>query len=74
MGLYPDRDTAYRGMAAAGPAWAAIEYSGEAVFRPALLRAIDPYIDKVTGRVRMTATFSHVLARKPGHAPGISSA
>ncbi len=74
VGLYPDRDTAYRGMAAAGPARAAIEHSGEAAFRPALLRAIDPYTDPVTGRVRMTATFSHVLARKPGHAPGISSA
>jgi SAM-dependent methyltransferase len=68
VGLYPDRDTAYRGMAAAGPAWAAIEHSGEAAFRPALLRAIDPYVDPVTGRMRMTATFSHVLARKPGHA------
>jgi SAM-dependent methyltransferase len=72
VGLYPDLDTAYRGMAAASPAWAAIQHSGEAAFRPALLRAIDPYIDPVTGRVRMTATFSHVLARKPGHAPGNS--
>ena len=67
VGLYPDRDTAYRGLAAAGPAWAAIEHSGEAAFRPALLSAIDPYADPVTGRVRMTATFSHVLARKPDH-------
>lgn len=65
VGLYPDRDTAYRGVAAAGPSYAAIQHSGEAAFRPVLLGAIDPYIDPVTGRVRMTASFSHVLARKP---------
>jgi hypothetical protein len=52
----------------------AIGASERRAVRSALPCATDPYIDPVTSRVRLTATFSHVLARKPGHAPGITSA
>lgn len=63
-GLYRGTDDAYRGLAASGPAWGAIAYSGEEAFHAALFPVIQSHRDPASGRVLMEGTFGFVLARK----------
>lgn len=64
VGEYRDAETAWRGLASSGPAWAAIHHSGEQRFRDALMPVIGRHVSARSGIVRMAASFAHVTAVK----------
>lgn len=59
--IYPDRDTALRGLLSAGPVVKAIQASGEAAVRDAVSGAIEPF-RRDDGTYRMENKFRYLLA------------
>lgn len=63
--LYDNIDDAYKGLASAGPAVIAIDYSGEVEVRIALEEYLNRFTDSDSGRIKLTGTFASVFGRKP---------
>lgn len=61
--IYPDQDTALRGLLSAGPAAAAIAHSGEERVRTELRQSMQPFV-KPDGRVIYRNKFRIVIAKK----------
>ena len=61
--IYPDDATAVRGLLSSGPAVKAIEHSGEAAARDAVLAAIDPY-RTADGGYRLENTFRFAIGTR----------
>ena len=61
---YPNLETAVRALLSAGPAVAAIEVSGEASVRAAVMRALDPFTSR-SGAVRLENEFRYLVATRP---------
>jgi ubiquinone/menaquinone biosynthesis C-methylase UbiE len=59
---WPDPELAWRAIAAIGPAWPSIEYSGEAAVKAEVLSAIAPFSSADTG-VRLSSELAYVIAR-----------
>lgn len=59
-----DLESALRGLSSAGPAFAAIQHSGEGVFKGAIEPTITPFLSPRTGLIRMAADFAMVSAAK----------
>lgn len=58
---WPDRDIAIRALLANGPAWAAIDHSGERAVRDAIAHALEPFDDADLG-VRLQSQYQYVIA------------
>lgn len=63
--FYGGIDDAYKGLASAGPAVVAIDYSGETEVRIAIEEYLEKFTDPDSGRVKLAGTFSNVFGRKP---------
>jgi hypothetical protein len=61
--VYPDEAVAVRGLLSSGPAVKAIEHSGEAAARDAVLAAIEPYRTD-DGGYRLENTFRFAIGTK----------
>ena len=59
---FPDRETALRGLLAAGPAIRAIEHSGEESVRDAVTKSLEPY-RRPDGSYALNNTFRYIAAR-----------
>lgn len=56
---------AVRGMEAPGMTLAAVEHSDPQASRAAVRASLEPYLDPASGRVRLAATWGHLIARLP---------
>jgi ubiquinone/menaquinone biosynthesis C-methylase UbiE len=64
---WPDTELAWRAIAAIGPAWSSIEYSGEAAVKAEVLSALAPFSTADAG-VRLMSELAYVIARAAGTA------
>lgn len=65
ISIFRNKEDAFRGMASAGPAVVAIDYSGENIVRIAMDEYLEKFTDRDSGRVKLIGTFSTVFGRKP---------
>lgn len=61
--VYPDLDTAVRGIGSAGPATRAEQEVGREAVEQAIAQALQPYLDVATGIVQLENVFRYLVAR-----------
>jgi hypothetical protein len=59
---YPDEETVLRGLLSAGPAARAMQASGEAAVRDALLQALEPF-KSPSGQYRLKNKYRYLIAK-----------
>ena len=60
---FPDAETAWRGLASAGPSWPAVE-ADEAGYRAAMLETLEPLVQEGVG-IRLGSEIGYVIGRVP---------